>query len=71
MALLSKCASGRRLAVEPFFGNLFKRRELVDARVVHQHVEPAERFLRFGKDALDIGGFRHIALYRAPSLLEA
>jgi len=43
------------MLVEMFLGQAFQRGEFIDARVVHQNVEPAKSFFRIGKQALDIG----------------
>src|SRR5580698_6012326 len=44
------------------FADFFKGRELVDTRIVDQNVELPKRLFRFGKEALHIGGFRHVSL---------
>lgn len=49
------------LLVEVLFGDLFDRRELVDARVVHDDIEPAIRFHRRIHDAFRIRRARYIA----------
>ena len=59
------------LLVKMLFGDFFERRRLVNAGVVHQDVEPAERLLRFGEQSLDLGLLGHIRLHRdgLPALL--
>jgi len=42
------------LLVEVLVGDALERGELVDAGIVHQDVEPAERLLRLGEQALDV-----------------
>jgi hypothetical protein len=42
------------LLVEMFLGDLFERREFVDARVVHENVNRAERLIGFGEQAGDV-----------------
>ena len=44
--------------------NLFKGFEVVDASVIDQNVDLAERFLRLGKKALDVFFLCNIALDR-------
>ncbi len=55
---------GVELAAEFFGGGLFDRHVFVDAGIVHQHVEPAERFFGFIEQALDIGGLNDVAFHR-------
>jgi hypothetical protein len=52
------------LLVEVLLGDVFERRELVDAGIVHQDVERAERLLRLGEQALDVRLSRDIGLHR-------
>ncbi len=47
-----------------FFGDLFQRREFVNARVVHEHVERAERFLGFDEQAINVSLLGDIPLHR-------
>ena len=51
------------LLVEVLGRHLLERGELVDARVVDQDVEPAERLLRLGEQAEDVGGIGHVRLH--------
>ena len=52
------------LFVVVLFGNAFERRELVNACVVHEHIELAERLFRFRKETIDVRLLRDIRLYR-------
>ena len=52
------------MLVELLLGDAFERREFVDARVVHQDVEPAKRFLRLSKQPFDVGLPGNISLHR-------
>jgi len=52
------------LLVEVLRGDGFDRCELVDARVVHQDVEPAERRLRLREQAADVRLLREVRLHR-------
>ena len=51
------------LPVKEVLGHLLERRELVDAGVVDQDVEPAECLLAFGKQALDVRLLRYVTLH--------
>jgi hypothetical protein len=51
------------MLVKVVFGDLVERGELVRPGVVDEDIEPAERPLRFGKEALDIRALRHVALH--------
>src|SRR5260370_31096963 len=42
--------------------NFFERREPQNARIVDENIEPAEYFVCFGKQVLDVFCFRHVAL---------
>ena len=74
------------LTMEMLFADFLKRRELVDARVVNQNIELAERLFRLGENALHVGAFAtspwtaialpplpviSLTTRSAPSLLEA
>ena len=50
------------MLVEVLRRHALERRELVDAGVVDEDVEPAERLLRLGEQALDVGLLRHVGL---------
>ena len=52
------------LLVKVLGGHVLERRELVDAGVVDQDVEPAERLLRLGEEPLDVGLLGHVRLHR-------
>jgi hypothetical protein len=43
---------------------LFKRCELIYARIVYQNIESTKRFLCFGEEVLDVFTFRNIPLDR-------
>ena len=51
------------LAVEVVGVNFLDRGELVDARVVHEDVEPAERLVRFFEEPCDVFGVRQVGLH--------
>ena len=51
------------LLVEMLLGDLFERREFIDARVVHEHVQLAEGFLGFGEQTFDVRLFGDVALH--------
>jgi len=59
--------------VEVLFGDVFERREFIDASVVDQDVEPAEGLLRLGEETLALPPLLVISATTrsAPSLLEA
>jgi hypothetical protein len=67
--------------VEVLGRHILDRSELIDAGVVDEDVKPAERFLRLGKEALNVvligdvrldgDGFAPLANDLAPSLLDA
>src|SRR3954453_8428053 len=48
--------------VKMLFRDFFKWRKLIDACIVHQNVQPAERLLGLREDTFDIGGLGDIAL---------
>src|SRR5262249_13315242 len=48
------------LAVKQVFGDVFKRSELIDARVVHQNVELAVGGFYFGEQLRDVCRFRNV-----------
>jgi hypothetical protein len=50
------------LAVEVLLGDVFQRRELVDAGVVDQDVHAAERLLGLVEQTGDVGALGHVAL---------
>ena len=52
------------LLVEVFGGDGFERRELVDAGVVHQDVELAERLLGLREEPPDVGFLGEVGLHR-------
>ena len=52
-----------KLLVEMFVGDVFQRAEFVDARVVHENVELAERLLRFGEQAVNVHLLGNVALH--------
>ncbi len=53
---------GVELAVELFFRDFFQWGELVDARVIHQHVEFAEGLFDLADQALHVFLLGHVAL---------
>ena len=52
------------LAMELILGDLFQRKELIYAGIVHQHVERVEGFFGFVEQLPYICGLRNVALYR-------
>src|SRR6266571_5704851 len=52
------------MLVEVLLRHVFQRGEFVDARFVHQDVEPAKRFLRPSKQPFDVGLPGNISLHR-------
>jgi hypothetical protein len=53
------------MAVELFFRERFDRAERAHAGIVYQDVDRTKLACRFGEHALDIGGFRDVALDRS------
>ncbi len=51
-------------AVKLLLGNLLEGSKLVDARIVHEHVQTSKGFLGFGEDALHVFGLCYISLHR-------
>jgi hypothetical protein len=51
-----------KVFVELFLGDLFKRRPIVNSRVVDEDIEPTERLFRLGKELFDLCLLRHVGL---------
>ena len=51
------------LPVEMFLGDLFEREKFINARVVHENVEPAKGFLRLGEQTFNVRFLRNVRLH--------